>query len=356
MVVIGLVLATAILLLLAYTTRRVLVWLLISAFFAVALDPVVSWLEGRARWLRRSVATLLVYLVAAVVGAAILTAIVVPLVREAVHLVDQLPHTVQQARSGQGPVGRLLVRTHLLDYLHRHADQIREQASRFGAPATAVLAGTANVVAGTITVFVVSFLMVLQGPRLKAATLRQFAPGRRARIGRVGRQCGRAITGYLTGNLLISLIVGVLTWLVLALLKVPFSGLLGLLVAILDLLPLVGATLGAVIASAVAFLHSTTAGIITVVFFVVYQQIENHVLQPLIMSRVVRLSPLTVLVAILIAADLAGILGALLAVPAASMIQTILRESWPDLRGTAGAGPPPPSPPPGASPAPETGG
>ena len=110
----------------------------------------------------------------------------------------------------------------------------------------------------------------------------------------------------------------------LLILGVPYAVALGLIVALLDLIPLAGATLAAIIVSAVGFLHSTTAGIVLVIFFVLYQQLENHVLQPLVYGRTVRLSPLIVLVSVLMGAELAGVIGALGAIPVAGSIQVIV--------------------------------
>src|SRR6185436_597440 len=142
----------------------------------------------------------------------------------------------------------------------------------------------------------------------------------------VGHDIYRTVGGYVTGNLLISLIAGTLTTVVLLALGVPFAVALGVIVAILDLIPLAGATIAAIIIGTVAFLHSITAGIVVVIFFIVYQQLENHFLQPVIYGRTVQLSPLAVLIAVLIGAELAGILGALAAIPVAGTIQVILRD------------------------------
>ena len=128
----------------------------------------------------------------------------------------------------------------------------------------------------------------------------------------------------MTGNLLISVIAGVSSTIVLLILDVPYAVALGVLVAILDLIPLAGATLAAIILTAVAFLTSIPAGIIVLAFMIVYQQIENHVLQPLVYSRTVQLSPLAILVSVLIGAKIAGILGALAAIPVAGTIQVLL--------------------------------
>jgi predicted PurR-regulated permease PerM len=184
-----------------------------------------------------------------------------------------------------------------------------------------------------LTIFILSYLLVLEGPKFIGSTLALFRPAHAQRIRHVGADCAKTITGYLSGNLLISFICGLLTYVVLKIAGVPFAGLIALFVAIADLIPLVGATLGALIAGIAGFIHSVPAGIAVLVFFVVYQQLENHLLQPLILSRTVKLNPLTVLVAILIGVELAGILGALLAIPVAGIIQVVVRDIWDHRRG-----------------------
>jgi predicted PurR-regulated permease PerM len=155
----------------------------------------------------------------------------------------------------------------------------------------------------------------------------------------VSADCAKSITGYLSGNLLISVICGVLTYVTLLVAGVPFAGLIALFVAVADLIPLVGATLGAIVAGVAAAIHSIPALIIVVVFFLVYQQVENHLLQPVILSRTVKLNPLTVLVSILVAVELAGVLGAFLAIPIAGMIQVVVRDLWDHRRGAPKAEP-----------------
>jgi predicted PurR-regulated permease PerM len=336
---IGLVLATVLLLLLIRDIQRVLIWIIIAGFFAVAVYPVVNWIERRLPWCRRSLATLVVYLLLVLLIAGVITLFAVPLARQATSLAHQLPTLIDDARAGRGPVGRLLDRTHVLTYIQENDGKIRSFAGRLGAPALGFLKTAATGVAATITIFVLSFLMVVEGPKLVSGTLSLFPDDRAQHIRAVGTDCAKTITGYISGNLLISVICGLLTYAVLKIIGIPFSGLIALFVAISDLIPLVGATLGAVVAGLAAFLYSVPAGIIVVVFFVVYQQLENHLLQPLIFSRTVQLNPLTVLIAILIAVELAGLLGALLAIPIAAMIQIILRDLWGRHRGRLKPGP-----------------
>jgi predicted PurR-regulated permease PerM len=323
---IGLVLGTVVLLLLIREVQRVLVWIVIAGFFAVALYPVVNWIERHAPWCRRSLATLVVYVLLVALIGGLITLFVVPLAREGTTLAHQLPGFIEDARAGRGPVGRLLDRAHVLTYLQQNESRIRSFLTGLGGPALSFIKTAATGVAATVTIFVLSFLMVAQGPKLVDGILALFPDDRAGHIRAVSGECAKTITGYISGNLFISVICGGLTYAVLVSLGVPFSGLIALFVGVADLIPLVGATLGAVVAALAAFLHSVPAGIIAISFFILYQQLENHLLQPLIFSRTVKLSPLTVLVAILIAVELAGLLGALLAIPVAGMIQIIARD------------------------------
>jgi predicted PurR-regulated permease PerM len=152
---------------------------------------------------------------------------------------------------------------------------------------------------------------------------------------RVGDDIYRTIGGYVTGNIVISLIAGASITVVLLVMGVPYAVALGLIVAFLDLIPLAGATLAGIIVCAVAFLHTIPAGIVVLVFFVVYQQIENHFLQPVIYGRTVQLSPLAVLVSVLVGAELAGILGALAAIPVAGTLQVVIRDQLAARRALA---------------------
>ncbi|MEV5692386.1 AI-2E family transporter [Micromonospora globbae] len=335
LIVIGLLLATVLALGLVYATRRVLIWGLVAAFFAVALKPLVDRLQRRLVH-RRALATLLVFVVAFVVLAALAALIVVPLVDDVTRFAQRAPEMLREARAGQGPVGRLLDRVGARNFLAGHSDEIARYAERLRQPAVGVLRSVAEGVIGLITVIVLSYLMVLEAPRITGSVMAAAGEARAARWQRIGREVSRTVNGYLTGNLLISLICGLLTFLVLLLTGVPFAAVIALLVAIADLIPLVGATLGTIIAALAAFVHSPTAGIVVLVFFVIYQQVENHLLWPVILSRAVRLNPLTVLVSLLLAAELAGLVGALLAIPAAGIVQVLLREYAPFRR------PPPP--------------
>jgi predicted PurR-regulated permease PerM len=331
---IGLVLATLLLIYIVLQIRQVLTWIVVGAFFAVALYPLVGWVQKRLLGgRRRALATFLVFLLVFILFAALIAAFAVPLVDEGTKLAGQLPQQIADARSGRGPIGDLLQRTHALQWVQDNQSKISTFASGLTAPAASVASGFATGIAGTLTVFVLAYLMVLEGPKAVQTSLNVFRPSTSERIRRVGGDCAKSVTGYISGNLLISFICGLLTYIVLLVSGVPFAALIALFVGIADLMPLVGATIGGAVAVLAGFIHSIPAGIAVLVFFVLYQQLENHLLQPLVFARTVQLNPLTVIIAILIGVELLGILGALLAIPVASMIQVILRDLWDHRRG-----------------------
>jgi predicted PurR-regulated permease PerM len=331
---IGFVLLTALLLYILQAAAQVVTWIVVAAFFAVALYPLVGFVQRKVfRGKRRSLATLLVFLLVFAVLAAVVTAFAVPLASEGTKLAGQLPQMITDARNGKGPIGDLLQRTNALQWVQSHQATIQNFAKGLTTPAVGVLGTIATTVTGIVTIFVLAYLMVLEGPKIVDGFINLFRPTTGQRIRRVGADCAKSVTGYISGNLLISVICGAVTYVALLVMGVPFAGLIALFVGLVDLIPLVGATIGGVVAVLAAFIHSVPAGIVVLAVFIVYQQLENHLLQPVIYGRTVKLNPLTVIVAILIAAELAGVLGALLAIPLASIIQVVARDVWDHRRG-----------------------
>jgi predicted PurR-regulated permease PerM len=331
---IGMVLLTGLSLLFLYEVRRTLVWLVVALLFTVALYPAVGWVQRHLTRTHRLLATMVVFFVVLIGIAGLVTLFALPLAREGALFVQELPHLIDEANAGRGVIGRFLNRTNALHYVAENQDRIRAFLAGLTEPAARVVQAVATGVAGVITIFVLALLMVLEGPKLVSGGLGLIGdPLRRQRVSRVGSDCARTITGYISGNLLISVICGGLIYAALKIVGVPFAGLIAIFVAFADLIPLIGATLGAIVAVTAAAFHSVLALIVIAVFFVAYQQLENHLLQPLILSRTVKLNPLAVIVAILVGVELAGILGALLAIPFAGIIQVIVRDLWDHRNG-----------------------
>ena len=311
--------------------KRILTWIVVAAFFAVLLTPAVDFLE-RAK-MRRSLATLLVFLLAFGLIGGMLYTFIQPIAGEVNQFADEFPEFVEDAREGRGALGRLVKRYSVDEYIEDNQERFQQALRGAGAPALDVLRSVANTLFAGLTVLVLTFLMLLKGPGIVSTTLAAMPDDRRERIRAVANDCGRAVTGYMAGNLVISVIAGITTFVVLSILGVPFAGVLGLWVAFADLIPLVGATLGAIPTIGVAFLHSTRSGIIAVIFYVLYQQFENHILQPTVMTRTVDLNPLAVLISVLVGVELFGILGALLAIPVGGIIQVIVRDIYNEHHG-----------------------
>ena len=326
LMIFGLAIATWALLHIVSIARQVIVWVLIALFLALAINPLVELLQRRGlrrRGIATGVAILLVLLGIAAVGALFIPT----LVDNVNKFVDAVPGYVDDLTKGKGRLGFLETKYHVVE-------KVREQVENGGAKKLLGLSGAAvsitksiiTIVVGAITIVFLTFFMLLEGPVWVERFYGLLSPEAQPRWRKVGSDIYRQIGGYVTGNLVISLIAGTLTTLVLLVLGVPFAVALGLIVAVLDLIPLAGATIAAIVIGTVAFLHSIVAGIVVIAFFVIYQQVENHVLQPVIYHRTVALSPLAILIAVLIGAEVAGVLGALAAIPVAGAIQVLLSD------------------------------
>ncbi len=323
LVVLGIILAAVVLIQIISAARGVLIWIFVAMFLATALNPAVGWLQEHGV-ARRGLAVAIVF-VGAILAIAALGATLIPtLVAQVNDFVDAVPGYVEDLTAGRGRLGFLEREYHI-------TERVREALSEGGASkllgisgtALAVTKGVVTAVVATLTIAFLTLFMLLEGPAWVERFYSLLPEEKQPRWRKVGHDIYRTIGGYVTGNLTISLIAGVVSTGVLLGVGVPYAVALGLLVAILDLIPLAGATIAAILVSTVAFLDSTTSGVIVIVFFIVYQQLENHVLQPIVYGRTVQLSPLAVLIAVLIGAELAGVVGALAAIPVAGAFQVV---------------------------------
>jgi predicted PurR-regulated permease PerM len=322
--VLGLIVAVWIVIHVVVIARSVIVYVLIAIFLTLAINPLVTWLMRRglhSRGLASGTACLIVLVGIAAIGYAFIPT----LIDNVNNFVDAAPGYVHDLTHGRGRLGFLETKYHVVERLEHYVKHggAKKVLGLSGA-AISVTKGVLNFIIGAVTVAFLTFFMLLEGPDWMERFYGLLPPESQPRWRAVGHGIYRQVGGYVTGNLAISLIAGSLATFALLLLGVPFAVALGLLVGLLDLIPLVGATLAAVIVVGVAFLHSVPAGIVMIVFFVVYQQFENHLLQPLVYNRTVSLSPLAILISVLIGAELAGVLGALAAIPVAGAIQVLI--------------------------------
>jgi len=324
--VLGIVVLVGLTLLLVYQAWRVLTWILIAGVLAAALNPAVEAFERRG--LRRGWAASVVFGLALLAFTVIGYLVIPSLVSQVSNFVNAVPGFVDDLTAGRGPLGFLQDRYQIVDRI-RAAIEKQGVGGVLGLsqPALDAVRSVVTAVAGVVTIIFLTFFMLLEGPRTIAMLLGLLPEEARPRFERVGRDVYRSISGYVTGNLAISVVAGTLATVVLFAVGSDYAIALGLVVAVLDLVPLAGATVAAIIASTVVAIETDwVRALIVIAFFIAYQQFENQLLQPLVYGRTVELSPLVVLCAVLIGAQLAGIFGALIAIPVAGSLLAIVRE------------------------------
>jgi predicted PurR-regulated permease PerM len=321
---------------LIYRLRDIVLLIVVAGFLALLLNPLVVALERKFS-LRRGLAVTIVSVWAAVVFLGLALAFGYPLVNGTTHLADRLPSYVASAEQGKGWIGHIALRYHILTWVQRNTPKLVAYAQSLSKPALTIGKGAVSLVLELLTIFVLVLLLLLEGPKMRRWTLGQMSPQRAAAITRVAGEVNRSVIGYMLGNFLTSLIAGLVVFVTMMILGVPFPLLWGLWVALVDFLPMIGGALAGIPTVLFAFFaKGFTAGIVTLIVFVAYTQIENHILNPVIMSRTVKISPLLVLIAVLVGASLGSLVGgifggfvaALLAIPVAGALQVVVREAW----------------------------
>lgn len=302
--------------------QQVLVLLLVAAFLALGLDPSVSALERRGRSRGASIA--IVFLAVILFFVAFVAAIVPLLVHQATTLTQQLPDYLNQLQNN-AQVAKLDRRLHFLskmqDYLRR---------PDFGTKAFGGFVGIGRVVLSTtlsaLTVLILTLYLLGSLPTIKETAYRLMPRSRRARVQLLGDEILGKVGGYVAGALTIAATAGGCALAFLLVTQAPYPLALAMLVAITDLIPLIGATVGAIAVTIICLFASIPLGIASLFFFVAYQQLENYLIYPRVMGRTVDVSPAATIIAALVGGALLGVLGALLAIPLAAAISLILHE------------------------------
>ena len=303
--------------------QGVLVLLLTAAFLAIGLAPLVDKLEARRVKRGRAVGIVLLGVLLFFVGFGF--AVVPPIVQQTQQLIEQAPEYVQQLQSNE----RIAALDERFGLLQRAEDAVSDPA-KLGAAAAGGVLGVGRVVLGftfnTLTLLILTLYFLSSLPSIKANAYRLVPRSRRARVGLLSDEILTRVGGYVAGAVVIAGIASVLTFLLLLTLGVDSPVALALLVFLTGLIPLIGATIGAVVITIVALFTSVQAGIIVAIYYLIYQQLENYLLYPRIMKRSVDVSPAATVVAVLIGGSLLGVLGALLAIPIAAAVQLVLNE------------------------------
>lgn len=323
-----------------YQIRGALVWLVIAFFLALALNPPVSYLAAKIPGGSRALATGVAYIVVLAVLGLFVTSTVPPLVSETRNLVQTLPVKVQNLRqsSQDGLVADLITRYDLEDEAQELATNLTRRLGDIGGPIVTGIGKVTSSIIAFVTILVLTFLMLVEGPQWLELFWRYHPKKRREHHQALAKRMYHVVTGYVNGQLLIAAIGGLSSLVMLVIVGLPNAIALAGVVALTALLPLIGATLGAVIVVIVALFQSVTQAVLMAVFFLIYQQIENNVIQPYVQSRALDISPLLVLVAVLLGIQLGGLLGGFLAIPIAACLK-ILIVDYIDQRGGAADSP-----------------
>jgi predicted PurR-regulated permease PerM len=318
-----------------YRLREIVLIILVAGFVALLLNPIVAVLERKLR-LRRGFAVTIVTFLAALAFLGLALAFGYPLVGAITHLANKLPSYVASAEQGTGWIGHIARKYHVLTWVQRNTPKLVTYAQSLSKPALSLGTAAFSLVIELFVIFILVLLLLLEAPKIRRWILSQMPQQRADGVTRVAREVQQAVIGYMLGNTLTSIIAGLVVYVTLLVVGVPYPLLWGLWVALVDFLPMVGGALAGIPTVLFAFTRGLTAGIVTLVVFLVYTQIENHVLNPVIMSRTVRISPLLVLMAVLIGASLGSLVGglfggfvaALLSIPVAGALQVLVREVW----------------------------
>jgi predicted PurR-regulated permease PerM len=327
--------ACAIGLYLVWRVRTVIRLVGISLFFALALFPLVDAITAKTR-LHRAVVILLTYLLL-IAGVAVVGYVVVPsLVKEVGQLSNNAPHYAAELRRN-ATFRHYDNRYHITTKLVQDAHRLPQMLGHLVGPLKDVTVQAASFIGQLVTVLAISFLLILHGRQYVNMGLGLLGP-REKRYRQLIIDINRAVADYVLGNVVISVLATLATWIVLTILGVPYALSLGFVVGFFDLIPLVGATLGAIfVAVATVTTDFPTATIVWVAFIIVWQRFEDYVIQPLVYGKALQVNPIVTIVSVLVGAALLGILGALLAIPIAAAIQIVLRDWWRNRGGVAPA-------------------
>ena len=320
-----------------YLLRRPISWLIIAAFIAVAAAGPVNFFS---RYMRRGLAIALVYLSIVLIPIGLGALLIPPVVNQVGDLASNAPSYVQDVKDYVEKNRRLRDLNNKYEITNKLEDEANKLPSKAGDAAKVlgdIGVGAVNRVFAAVTIFILSIFMVVAGPRWAHNFVQMQRPEHAERIERTLRRIANAVGNYVGGALIQATIAGTTAFIVLKILGVPFAGPLAVLVFLFDLIPVIGATIAALLVAIVAaFVNFPVALIIWVIYAIVYQQVENYLIQPQIQKRATEIEPFIILVAVLFGSTLFGVIGALLAIPTAASIQITIHE-WAQYRASVRA-------------------
>lgn len=306
-----------------FLSRSIILYLLIAIFLVFAINPLVIKLE---KWgAKRTMAILLADLLLLIGVSSVLAMVIIPLITQGADLFQNLPQITDKVLNNSTFIN-LNKTYHLSESLNQTSGEISTLIKGGGSSLLLFTSVLISKVFAIFSVLVLAFLLQIEGKKMWQSILDLLPTAVSHRAERIGQSIMHAVSGFVLGNLFISLIAGLVTLITLWILDVPYMFALAALVALFDIIPLIGASIATVAVGLVALSQGTVTAIIAVVVLLIYQFVEGHLIQPLVYSKSVNLSALFIVVASLLGAELAGIVGVLLAIPLAAVVQIIASE------------------------------
>lgn len=327
--VVGLVIVSFIFLAGVQKASHTLVIIFTAMFLALSLNQPVHWLARHIPGKRkgsRPLATGLSFLIIILMLAGFLASIVPPLVKQTSNFIEVAPQLVEDVRDEDTALGGFIRKYQLESQMDKLSGEISERAGNIGSSALSSFGKVGSSILSVLTILVLTFMMLIEGPGWRQFFLRLVRPDKKSHVERLSRDMYRVITGYVNGQVTIAALAAILITPVLFLLDISYPIALMVIVFICGLIPLVGATIGAVIVSVVALFTSPFSAIAVLAYYLVYQQIENYILQPKIQANSTNMSPLLVFSSVLIGVNFGGLFGGLVAIPVAGCMRILLLD------------------------------
>lgn len=303
-----------------------LVIIAIAVFLALALNAPVHWLSTHFPGKRRGsrvLATSVAFLIVVGVLGVFMALLVPPAVRQTTSFIQSVPQIVDDFRDENNAVGSFIKRYNLQDQVDEAADSIADTAKESG---TKIFTSIGTGVVTTLTTLVLVFMMLVEGPRWIALLKRLLPDDRRERVSDIADDMYRVIKGYVNGQVILAAVAAVFILVAMLVVGVPYAGALSAIVFVSALIPMIGHYIGATVVTLIALTQSLTAAIIILAFYILYQQIENYVVQPRIQANATNMSPLLVFMAVILGANFSGLLGALVAIPVMGCIRILVLD------------------------------
>lgn len=306
-----------------YSIRQALVLIAISFFLAVALSNPVNFLTRHMPGGKRSVATGVAFAFIILVISVITYSIIPPMVSQSQAFINNLPSYIDNLENGEGFVAENVQQFELTDSLRESQEQLRERLGDASGPLFNGVKKVTSSFINMLTILVITFLMLVESPRWLKGFWELFPNHHQKRYRDLAHKLHRVVSGFVNGQLLIAAIASLVALIAMLIIGIPFAVPLAAIIGVFVLIPLIGATIGAAFVVLITLFTSISKALIFLIFFVIYQQIENNFIQPIVQSKTLNLSPLTIFISAIIGVVVGGILGALFAIPVAGSIKVI---------------------------------